>query len=116
MSKTREELVNEALTILGANPAGQEPSAEDYAHVDGKVEPVLDDLAARGVTVSSPSDIADEAFTHLASVLAYHSRGYFGVVGGESEALQSAMLLAERQLRMQSRRTTLYNPVRAEYY
>jgi hypothetical protein len=116
MSKTRAELVNEALTILGANPAGQEPSSEDYAHVDGKVEPVLDDLAARGVTVSSPSDIADEAFTYLAAVLAYHSSGYFGVVGAEKADLQTALMLAERQLRLQSRRTTLYKPVRAEYF
>ena len=116
MSKTREELVNEALTILGANPAGQEPSNEDYDHVDGKVEVVLDDLGNRSVAVVSPSDVPDGAFMHLAAILAYHSRGYFGVVGQEAADLREGAVLAERQLRLHSRSSTMSRPVRAEYY
>lgn len=116
MAKTRAELINEALTLLGALPAGQEPSAEDYWHVDGKVEPVLEDLAERGVSAASDTDISDAAFLHLAAVLAYHCRGYFGVVGEEAAGLAQARLMAERDLRFMNRSSPGSQPVRATYF
>lgn len=116
MPKTRAELVNEALTLLGANPAGQEASAEDYDHVDDKVEPVLEDLAGRGVFVASVTDIPDAAFVHLAAVLAYQCRGYFGVIGQETADLATARAVAERDLKFLNRSSTQNKPVRSTYF
>jgi hypothetical protein len=116
MPKTRAELVDEALTRLGALSAGQEPGAEDYAYVDGKVEPMLSDLAARDIAYASPSSIPDEAFDHLGAVLAYRAKDYFGVVGDEAASMLQSASLAERNLQFLSRGRTTRQRVQAEYF
>jgi hypothetical protein len=116
MTKSREELVNDALTRLGALPAGQTAAPEDYAYVDGQVEPVISDLALRNVTVSQEDDIDDANFLHIAAVLAFHCRGWFGVVGQEATDLRNDALLAERNLKFINRATTQNQPVKAVYY
>jgi hypothetical protein len=113
---TRDDLVNEALTRLGALPAGQAPEDEDFDYVNDRVPVVLDDLAERGVVAVSPSDIPDAAFLHIAAVLAYQCRGYFGVVGQEAAELLAGSELAERKLRYFSRGVAQDKPVRAEYF
>lgn len=116
MPKTRAQLVNETLTRLGALPAGQEAAPEDYAYVDGQVEPVLDDLSQRNVAVATPGGVPDAAYLHIAAVLAYHCRGYFGVVGQEAAELRNDSVLAERNLKFFSRGTTQNKPVEATYF
>lgn len=116
MPKTRAELVDEALTRLGALSAGQEPGAEDYAYADGKVEPMLADLAARDITYASPSSIPDEAFDHLGAVLAWRCKDYFGVVGDEASTLGQTAQLAERNLQYLSRGKTTRQRVQADYF
>jgi hypothetical protein len=116
MSKTRAELVNEALTRLGGKAAGQDASTEDYDYVDDQVEPVLDDLASREISVAAPSDIPNDQFLHLAAVLAFHACDYFGVVGEEYAKLERKRLQAEKDLKFLTRGTTLYGPVEVDYY
>jgi hypothetical protein len=116
MAKTRAELVNAALGKLGALPAGQSPEAEDYSRVDGLVEPTIDDLAGRGITVASPDAIEDAAFVHLASILASNAADDMGVVGQEAVGLSQRAESAERKLRLMGRSEALDQPVKAKYY
>lgn len=112
----RAELINETLTRLGALPAGQEAAAEDYDYVEGRVEPVLADLSEREIAVVDPDDINDSAFMHVAAILAFHCKGYFGVVGQEAAQLLADNETAERKLRFYSRGKAINKPVRAEYF
>jgi hypothetical protein len=116
MAKTRADLVNEALTRLGGKPAGQDATNEDYAYVDGQVEPVLEDLSERGIATASPSDIADGVFNHIAAVLAFQCCDYFGVVGEEYAKLERKAIKGERDARYYLRGQTLYEPVEVDFY
>ena len=49
MPRTSEDLVREALSIVGAAPAGQPVAAEDAALVRGKIGPKLAELASRRI-------------------------------------------------------------------
>jgi hypothetical protein len=113
---TRDDLVKEALTRLGALPAGQEAANEDYDYVDDRIPAILDDLSQRDVIAISVTDIPDAAFMHTAAVVAYQCKGYFGVVGAEADELRKDSLLAERQLKYFSRGTAQDKPVRATYF
>jgi hypothetical protein len=114
--KTRSDLVNEALTRLGALPSGQEPSAEDYAEVNSKVDPVVEDLAARNIAAVAPDAISEGEFLHVSAVLAYHSKGYFGVVGAEAENLRIVAQLAERHLKFYNRGSALSTSFERDYF
>jgi hypothetical protein len=116
MTKSRADLVNEALVRCGGKPSGQDASNEDYAYVDGQVEPVLEDLAERGIAAVSPSDIADGLFNHIAAVLAFQCCDYFGVVGEEYTKLEHKSIKGERDARYYLRGQTLYEPVEVDYF
>jgi hypothetical protein len=114
--KTRAELVNEALTILGGLPAGQEAEPEDYDHVNDKVPSVLDHLSRNDIAVVSTSGIGEAEFLHVAAVLAYFSRGYFGITGQEGAELLAARLQAENDLRDLNADDTLNETVEYEFF
>jgi hypothetical protein len=116
MTKSRADLVNEALVRLGGKPSGQDPAAEEYAYVDGQVEPVLEDLAERNIAVANPTDIADGVFNHIAAVLAFQCCDYFGVVGEEYTKLEHKAIKGERDARYYLRGQTLYDPVEVDYF
>jgi hypothetical protein len=116
MSKTRADLVNEALVRLGGKASGQDASNEDYAYVDGQVEPVLEDLAERNIAVATPSDIADGVFNHIAAVLAFQCCDYFGIIGEEYTKLEHKAIKGERDARYYLRGQTLYEPAKVDYY
>lgn len=79
-TKTREELVNEALKNLQAVGAGQEPSDGDYDEVDAKVETLTDQLSADEVCdVSDLDEIPGEWFDALAELLANNCASKFGL-------------------------------------
>jgi hypothetical protein len=116
MSKTRADLVNEALVRIGMKPSGQDASAEDYAYVDSQVEPVLEDLAERNISVANPSDIPNGIFNHIAAVLAWQCCDYAGIVGEEYTKLERKAIKGERDARYYLRGQTLYGPVEVDYY
>jgi hypothetical protein len=70
--KTRNELVLRALANLGALPAGQQASEEEYDQVDALVLPVVESLQARNIYfVADATAIPDEAFIELGHCLAW---------------------------------------------
>src|ERR1044071_7428246 len=95
MSKTRDQLIERALNKLGAIGAGQSPSAEDAALLAASVDPVMSDLASRGIySWGDPDNLDDDAFEHLAEVLAVAVARDFG-----KEADETKRLMAESRLR-----------------
>lgn len=96
--KSREELVNRALKELGVVGSGQTASAEDYATIDEAVEPVMSDLATRDVWVwGDPDEYDEDAFEHLAVLLANAKARSFGKAPSEE-----TRLMAESRLRQLS--------------
>jgi hypothetical protein len=80
MPKTREQLVNRALSNIGALPAGQTANTEEYNQVDALVTPVLESLSARDIYyVPDEAAIADEAFIELGHCLAWACAPEFGL-------------------------------------
>lgn len=95
MTKTRNALVNRALKELGVVGAGQTAEAEDYDEIDKAVEPVMSDLATRDIWVwGDPDQYDDDAFDHLAVLLANARARAFGAAPDEQKRL-----LAEQRLR-----------------
>ncbi len=95
MTKTRNELVNRALKELGVVGSGQTAEAEDFDEIDDAVEPVMSDLATRDIWVwGNPDEYDDDAFDHLAVLLANARARAFGVQPDEQKRL-----LAEARLR-----------------
>ncbi len=95
MPKTRHDLVNRALAELGVVGAGQTASAEDFDEIDKAVAPVMSDLATRDIWVwGDPDAYDDDAFDHLAVLLANARARAFGALPDEQKRL-----LAEQRLR-----------------
>jgi hypothetical protein len=97
MPKTRAELVNRALSNLGALPAGQTANNEEYNQVDALVIPVVDSLSARDIYyVADATSIPDEAFVQLGHCLAWACAAEFGAQG--DTALFTMKEQAEQEL------------------
>lgn len=112
MTKTREELIARALRKLGVVGAGQSPSAEDSAAVDEEIEPVMADLAVRGIYAwGDPDEIDDEAFVHLATILGNSVANDFGKPESEE-----ARLMAESRLKLLDVKTMSGQPLKVDYY
>jgi hypothetical protein len=80
MPKTSDDLVREALSIIGAAPAGQPVAAEDAALVRGKIGPKLAELASRRILYVADHDaIDDAAYLILADLLAAEIAPDFGL-------------------------------------
>lgn len=96
--KSREQLVNRALLELGVVGAGQTAAAEDYQVIDQAVEPVMSDLATRDIWQwGNPDEYDEDAFEHLAVLLANAKARPFGVEPSEETRLRAEGRL--RQLR-----------------
>lgn len=68
--KTRTQLIAEALSDIGVIEPGEAPSAEDYAVADGKIDPLLAQLATDQIAyISDPEEIELQYFLPLASLL-----------------------------------------------
>ncbi len=112
MTKTREDLIARALHKLGAVSAGQAPAAEDAQLLDDEIEPVMADLMARGVYAwGDPEVIEDDAFVHLADILANSVARDFGKP--QDDAMR---LAAERRLRQLEAVVLSGQPQVTEYF
>lgn len=110
--KTREELVNRALQKLHVLAAGQAASPEDYALVDGALVPVLSSLSSRNIyPFGDPDQIEEDAFEHLADLLAYSTAGDFGRTPDGAKRTEAETLLREI-----SAESLSYQPLKAEYF
>jgi hypothetical protein len=110
MPKTREQLVNRALSNIGALPAGQTANTEEYDQVDALVTPVLESLSARDIFhVSDEAAIPDAAFIELGHCLAWACAPEFGV--HDDVALASLAQQAESRLKIIQSEGPTYKPL-----
>lgn len=110
-TKTRRELVNQALKNLGVLAAGQTASDEDYAAVDDFVDPVIASLGAgpSPIVIADDEAIDPEMFLPLALMLAAAASTEFGGTNIDAAA-------ARAELRRVTRSGTTYETLRATYY
>lgn len=93
MSKTRKDLVLEALDILGITATGQPAETEDLDKVDDRVPTTLAKLSGLEiVTVGDVEAIQDEWFDDLAAILAHCCMNKFGVTADDQQRLTAGGL------------------------
>jgi hypothetical protein len=115
MSKTRRDLVERALGVLGVLAAGQSPETEDLAKVDSYVETTVADLEARDIYyVADVSEVDPAIFDDLAKVLANNSREEFGLAN--DPRLAATGIAAENSLREKSAQGPTYRVLRSQYF
>lgn len=112
MSRTRTELKVKALDKLGVSQAGQDPSAEDVAVIEGYVDPVLDMLAREKVVyVNDRNAIDNEFFLPIATILANAAANDFG--GAYDEGVDER---EKRKLRILQPRPGGYPVQQVDYF
>lgn len=110
--QSRQALVKRALQKLKVLAAGQTPSAEDAELVDDEIVPVLSDLSKRGIyPFGDPDQIEDDAFVHLAGILANSVAGDFG-----RDSDENVRLMAEARLRELYAETLSGQPLKVDYF
>jgi hypothetical protein len=109
--KTRAELVEAALGELQVVGAGQSAGTEDSEVLDGYVDTMVANLAAREIVyVGDISEIPLEWFQPLAVVLADMAKIRFGLTGQEALDMRTAALQAEEALLFMGRSGPTYQP------
>jgi hypothetical protein len=115
-TRTRSDLVVEALANLGGLGAGQQPGAEDLAFIDEKLESIMDGLAAREIVyVPDLAAIPNQWFDSLAAIVADACKSKFGVAGDDVAMLMAGAQKAEMDLKVMTRGRPTYEPLRACY-
>lgn len=110
--KTRADLVNRALKLLGVASAGQPIEAEDYAVADAAIEPKFAELARRSVIyVPNPDEIDDELLQWLAILIAQDVAPDFGAAMDTT-----AITIAESRLREMQPQVQTSQPIAALYF
>jgi len=117
-TRTRNDLVNEALMNLGILAAGQAPTAEDFDAVDGKVDAMFAYLEkAMILDIDTVDDLQPEWFGPLAVILADDSALMFGLPGiPASPSNPNPRLAAEDRLRQVTYGRPTYEPQKTEYF
>jgi hypothetical protein len=111
-TKTREELVNEALKNMQAVDAGQEPEDEDYDEVDSRVDTLFAQLGADEIcTIGNEEEIPGEWFDALAELLANVCATKFGM---QFSADKKAYF--EQMIRRVAQARASYETMTAEYF
>lgn len=109
-TRTRQELVNKALSDLGVLPAGGIASSTDYATVDGYVDGLVEKLARRGIVyIDDVEEIPAEYFSNVGLFLANEAAHEFGSSGIDTS-------VAERELRQLTQAGPSYEVLRSEYF
>lgn len=111
-TKTRADLVNQALANLGVLAAGQTADTEDYDSVDSHVDQMFASLEARDIaSIDDENEIPAEWFPSLSTLLADDAAAEFG---GQSNP--GMVLQAENTLRNINRGKPTYRPLRVDYF
>lgn len=112
MPKTKAELIEQALNVLGVAEAGQPVEIEDSDAVDAVVAPLLNQLArSRILYVPNVEAIDDAVFLPLARMLANEAAPSFGLPRSED-----ARLAAELDIRRAQASYTTFEPVKVAYF
>lgn len=111
-TKTRADLVNQALSNLRVLAAGQAPAEEDYKAVDDHVDATFAQLSARDiVTVGDDSQIPIEWFMPLSVLLAQDAAIQFGMPADPNQ-----IVMAEAKLREMTYNRPTGEPVTEDYF
>lgn len=111
-TKTRADLVNQALANLGVLAAGQTADTEDYDSVDSHVDQMFASLEARDVaTIDDENEIPAEWFPSLSTLLADDAAAEFG-----AQSNPAIVRLAENTLREINRGKPTYMPLKPDYF
>lgn len=112
MTKTRTQLVHEALKNLQAVGAGQTPDDEDYDEVNDKVDSLIAQLAADEVCdVDNDEEIPAEWFDALAELLANACSTKFG-----QQYSHEKRMSFEKMLRRTNSASPSYEVVETDYF
>jgi hypothetical protein len=113
--KTRRDLVDEALGVLGVVGSGQSPEVEDVAKVNGKIDATIDDLRAQDVIyVPDYNEIDTEIFLDLATCVAGKCMADFGLAN--DPRITAMAVAAENSLRLKSAQGPTYATLRTTYF
>jgi hypothetical protein len=109
--KTRDELIEAALGELQILAAGQAATSEDSEVIDGFIDPMVAQLAAREtVYIGDISEIPLEWFQPLSVILADMAKIRFGLTGEGAATVRAAALQAEEALLFMQRGRPSYEP------
>ena len=99
---TRNEIISAALAHLKLLPSGQSPAPEDVEAIEGRLDTIAADLAARDRAYVNPDDIADEQFEQFVIVVAQKVAPLFEISTDFAalEAAENALEVIERQGRL----------------
>lgn len=113
--KTRVDIANRVLKILRKLIAGEAAAVEDMQDVDDLIDPLVANLATRGVVyIGNVNEIEDEVFEPFCRRLAWDARVSFGV--GSDKIPECQPSVTEGELRALGAGTMTNEPIRAQYY
>ena len=117
-TKTRSDLIEQALKVLGVLAAGQSAEAEDFDAVDDYIDSLLAELSARDlVTVDDPEAIDETVFLPVSILLAGEACQEFGLASlPTSPQNPDPIAAAEKRLREVLYARPTGEPQRSEYY
>jgi hypothetical protein len=114
-TKTRRDLVDQALSNLGVLASGQTPNAEDVARMDGYVDPVIEELAERRIVeVDDLSAIPSAWFLPLSYVLSGAAASDYGAANDPRIILLADR--GEKRLHEMMQTVPTYNRAQPEYF
>ena len=112
-TRTQADLVIKILEKLMIVPEGQAPETDDIARVEGNLQSVINELAAREIVyVPDFSAIPDQWFMSLAKVCAYEMRDEFGIAGESLATVTAANSEGILNLKVMTRGRPTYEPLR----
>lgn len=115
--KTRTELIERALSVLGLPGAGQSPSNEDVDTVDDYIDSMFERLTRLEILEDIDADLIPEAFfTPLAIILANIVASDFTIVGQQAVDVAARALQAEADIRLMQRSRPTYQPQEVEWF
>ena len=115
MARTRADVVNRALQVLGVRPQGQAASAEDYNAVDDILDGVIEGLIEREVYFLQDVDATPEViYIPLGNVLAWAAAPIFDQHDDVSLAAQAQK--AEMDLQKIGSFGPTYQTLEVQYY
>ena len=114
-TKTRRDLVDQALSNLGVLASGQTPNAEDVARMDAYVDPVIEGLAERRIVeVDDLSAIPAAWFLPLSYVLSGAAAQDYGAANDPRIILQADR--GEKLLHEMVMTVPTFNRAQPEYF
>ena len=118
LTRTRNDLVNEALANLGILAAGQNAAAEDFEAVDGKIDAMVAWLEAVNIVdVDDIDAIPAEWFNPLAVLLADEAALMFGLSGvPHPQGEPDPTIVAIDKLRLTTYGRPTYERLKQEYF